>query len=490
MTKSTRKNENSSIKDFLKKILGFSMSSYLGALVTFIASFLNTRLFETDTMGRISLFFTVQSCFLYVAYLGADQSYCRYYYECKTEKEKKQLFDRCFALSMAASLLISVVILLTWKKLSMYIGGIESIWIAIALIVSVIAQMAWRYLSLLQRMKQQIILYTILMLLNTLTNKLSYTVTSFVSKDYRFCLVVMAISSLLVTVAFAGIEGEEIGYISLKIDAKSELTKRIVRFGVPLMPVSLLSWLNSSLPTLLMENMISYDAIGIYSNAVILSSTINLLQSGFTTFWMPYYYENYKTGNKKIKKIHNVICFLMVAFGIGLMLIKDLLFLIVGESYRSGNIVFSLLLISPICYTIGETTGIGISISEKSYLHVFTYASGIIFNIVGCLTLMPIFGIVGAGLAVAMSAIVSLVVKTILGEKYYKCIDSYYKTFGSIALLVGASIWDCLISEKNIIVWTLGLCIFIAVLLVMYKEEVQYCCSIVKNIIIEKRQKQ
>lgn len=471
---------------FLKKLAGFSLSTCISAGITFVATFINTRIFEPATLGQINLFVTVQNFLLYIVYLGLDQSYCRYYYECERIEEKKTLFQVCQWISLLAVAVIGCGVLVAWRPISVYIGGEASFIVAAALVISTFAHTAGRYLSLAQRMAQKVVAYTILVVGMSVSHKLSYSITSIVGRDYETSVVAIAASCLLLVAVFWFIERKN---IRLPRGAKVErrpLAKKALIFGIPLMPISLLSWLNSSIPTLLMKNLLSYEAIGIYSNAVVLTSTINLIQSGFNTFWVPYYYENYKNGNSRIKKVHNIICFGMVAFAVLLILFKDLLFWIVGSEYKSGAVVFALLLVSPVCYTIGETTGIGISISEKSYLHSVAYMSGILTNLVLCLVLVPVFGMAGAGMAVAASAMVSLIVKTVIGEKYYSSISSYIKTAAALGILILAAIWDCFLMQGNKVLWAGGLLGSLVVLLVLYREEVRYCISLMKRILIKK----
>lgn len=468
-------------KSFIKKLFGFSIPSFICAFITFAASFINTRLYDTATMGKINLFFTAQNFVLFFAYFGLDQSYCRYYYETSDDEQKSRLYNICFSVSLYVSIAISVVILTFWKFISNYIVGEHSILVAFSLVISVFAQVIWRYLSLLERMRHRILLYTILMVLNSLTNKLSFTTISWLSNDVNLCISIIAISSLVVTIVFYVLESGRSRMVAVKTLRDDEMARRALKFGVPLMPVSLISWLNSSIPVLLLRSFTDYDTVGIYSNTVVLVGIISLIQSGFNTFWVPYYYQNYKSSQSKIMKVHNVICYIMVAFAILLVIFKDLIFYILGNDYRPGATAFSLLLVSPVCYTIGETTGIGIGISEKSYLNSIVYLFGALSTFILSFIFIPPYSVRGAGVAVAISAILTLAIKTVIGEKYYRTVQYKHKTILAIVFIVLACLIDVYVVAN--IIRILLLIFVLLVLSVLYWNEIKYCFDIIIRIV-------
>ena len=480
MKKNLIPQESSEAGGFLKKLLGFSLASYLGALITFAATYINTRIYDTATMGKINLFFTVQTFLLYIAYFGVDQSYCRYYYEYNPSEEKKHLFDVCISISLYVTILLAVLVFLGWRPLSQYIAGDYSLQVVVALVISIIAMVAWRYLTLLERMQHHILLYTILMVLHSITTKLSFTSISWLTMDVGTSTMAIGVSILLVTVTFYCVRKQKPSMLNVRLLVRDSMAGRVFKFGLPLMPVSLVSWVNSSIPVLLLRKFTDYDTVGIYTNAVVLVSIINLVQGGFNTFWVPYYYENYKTGSNRIRRVHDVVCVVMVAFAVALILCKDLIFMILGSDYRSGAIAFALMLISPVCYTIGETTGIGIGISEKSYLNTIIYTCGAILNFLISLILIPIMGIIGAAIAVAISSCTTLVMKTIIGERYYQVVNSKARTSLALCFLVISAVVDYVVSGA---VREILLIIVLLLLLIIYKKDVIFCYESIRTTI-------
>lgn len=463
-------------KSFFKKLIGFSSASYINLFVTLLSTFIVTRVFAPDTLGKINLFLTCQNILISVSLLGLDQAFCRFYYEMKTKDEQNEVFSFCIVKSILIALIISFIGIPFWQPVSKFIVGYDSFIIFICLVFSSLFHIMCRYFNIHQRMEQKVLGYTILAVLITLAHKLSYLASP--DKSSSSAIVMITISFLLICLIYYIFKFKYV-IIFKKHYLNKRLKVKLNQFALPLMPVSLLSWLNSSLPQFFMKFFLDYSAIGIYSNAVVIASAINLLQSGFNIIWTPFVYENYKTKQEEIGRIHNIISFLMVAFGLMLLFFQDIIYLFIGKDYRASQMFFAFVIISPICYTIAETTGIGINLSKKSYLHLFAYGSCILANVILCFILIPFLGLVGVGISVALASIVSLIVKTILGEKYYKCVTNYAKTFSAIFIMFIAATVNFVYFSSEILKYSLFV-LFLFLLILLYRKELLFIIQYIK----------
>ena len=120
------------------------------------------------------------------------------------------------------------------------------------------------------------------------------------------------------------------------------------------------------------------------------------------------------------------------------------------SKYRNAEIFFPFLLFSPICYTIAETTGLGINISKKTFWNLIIFSINITTNIVACLLLIPIFGVSGAAIASSISSILYLVIRTIVGEKYYKSIKSYRYLMYLLVILSSSALVNYFVYLKTL----------------------------------------
>ena len=124
----------------------------------------------------------------------------------------------------------------------------------------------------------------------------------------------------------------------------------------------------------------------------------------------------------------------------------------------------------PVCYVLGEVAGLGIDISKKTYYKIYVFIASIVVNIIFCLTLQKPFGIVGVAIATSLAAIVSMIIKTVIGERYYKMLESYkYIVSCVLFIIVSAMItWLC----DNLIVRVCLLSVLFLFSIIYYRIEI------------------
>lgn len=132
-----------------------------------------------------------------------------------------------------------------------------------------------------------------------------------------------------------------------QIDAPA--VRELACFALPLVPLSVLTWLNNSISTLALRSLLGLAAAGVFSSALGLASTINIIQTGFNTYWAPYVLENYKSDeHKRFYTVHRLMACMLTLFGLAITLLQGPVFLLLGKSYRSSVIFFPFLfLVSP-----------------------------------------------------------------------------------------------------------------------------------------------
>lgn len=150
-----------------------------------------------------------------------------------------------------------------------------------------------------------------------------------------------------------------------------------------------MTWLNASVSTLVLRNLMDIAAVGIYSSALGLAATVNIIQTGFNTYWAPYVYEHYQTDDKaRFFTVHRLMACLLTGFGLTLTILQSVVFLLLGAKYRSSVIYFPFLFLAPICYCLSETTGMGIGIAKKSYWNTLIFLVTAVINIALCFLLI------------------------------------------------------------------------------------------------------
>ena len=325
--------------------------------------------------------------------------------------------------------------------------------------------------SVSSRMEGKVILYSLQVVLVSFVEKVICTLSAFYKPTYQTAIWAITLGFIGISILFLIIHRKKI-FSSLSYVPR-KTTKSILKFSVPYLPVLLLSWLNGSIPLFALRSYVDYSSIGIYTNAVTIANILSLIQAGFSTYWNPFIYENYKIkeNEKKIQRIVAIIIFMLFFLALLVILFQDIIYLLVGEKYRASKLFFPFLMFTPICNCLGDITGIGIMLSKKSYLNIITFSGCAITNILLSFLLVPQIGVMGAGLATAGSALVMLALRSKLAVRYYRAFNNEWKIICPVILMTGASIingwFDNSLKYIFIILIILMLC-------AVFREELSY----------------
>jgi len=430
--------DNSKLK-FLKNMVGFSMVTWISFVLGFIASPISTRLFPTEELGRLSLFSSYAGLLSSLCYLGLDQAFVRFFLETPGKSTKKSLFTFCTVIPLGFALLSTLVLAFFWPSVSQEIVGQPDLTVFLCFGIYSFSLVVYRFLSLCYRMEQNAMLYTIQGVLFALLTKIAYLSVGFSTPTGRAALIMLTALTGLFTLVFIILQRKRFD-VRFMQQMDKEAVHAIGAFALPIVPMSLLSWLNSYTSPLVLKHLLGYSATGIYTSALGLASTISIIETGFNAYWAPYVLENYQGDDRRrFYTVHRLMACMLTLFGLCITILQTPVFMLLGKAYRSSVVFFPFLFLSPICYCLGETTSMGIDISKKTWWKTAIYVLSAVLNIVLCFVFIPLMGMSGAALASALTAVLTLILRTAVGEHYYKVLESSKYLIYTIGLMGVAS---------------------------------------------------
>lgn len=467
-------------KSFIKKFVGFSIVTWVSFALSFLTAPISTRLFAPDVLGKINIFNTYTSLFGILILIGLDQAFARFYLERPNNRTIGYLFTFCFGITYS---LLSVVVILSLpfrSLLSWELFEETDNLLLYLFFFSVFSSSTLRYLNLSYRMEKNIKMYTIQGILMTLVSKVLYLGVGFWDPSYKPALIALTVSHFALAITFLFIQHKR---FERPRDFDKQFASEMFKFAIPLIPVSILMWANHSIPQIVMQKTMDYYSIGIYTSAAALAGIINIIQAGFNTFWLPYTYENYKEQTGQFDKVHRYLVCVLAFFALLLVLSQDVIFLLLGEKYRAAKSFFPFLILGPVCYIIGETTGLGIDLSKKTYLNIVVFSSSVAVNILLCIVLRIPLGVPGIAMANALAGITAMTLKTYYGQKNYRAVHSYKPMILCISF-IALSAFITLYS-KNIVLRLVLLGMVLVFALLTYRKEIKeltaYAISFVKK---------
>lgn len=237
-------------KTFLKKFVGFSLVTWVSFALSFITAPIATRLFLPEVLGKINIFNTYSNLFGILILIGLDQAFARFYLERPNNRSIGYLFTFCFGITYA--LLSGLIILslpfrsfLSWElfeendNLLLYL-----------FFLSVFCSSTLRYLNLSYRMEQNIKMFTLQGVLMTLVSKVLYIGVGFWDPSYQPALITLTISQVMLAVVFLFIQNSRFERIR---EYDRLFATEMFKYALPLIPVSILMWANTSIPQIVMQ---------------------------------------------------------------------------------------------------------------------------------------------------------------------------------------------------------------------------------------------
>ncbi len=478
------RNNDNGINSIISNIFKFSINTWASLFINFFVIIGTTYLFLPEELGKINMFITISSLLLLCSPLGMDSAYLRFYFEPPNHRSVKHLIIDGFLISGFSILFLIIITLIFKSNVSYFIVGNYEFDVLILLFVYLIGSVILRFLNYTYRLEGMSKLYTLQAILVTISSKALHSLAGFIWPNHTVSIYIISISTLLVAIIFLKLQSKSMDFKGYSINILANI--QMLKFGLPLLPSSLLIWLDLSVARLIIRNFLDFSYVGIYSAGVQLSALLSMISSGFVCFWTPFVYSGYKDQHKEkhIKSMSKYVVIITLMFVSFIVLFQDIIFWFIGNKYSSAKIFFSFLFITPACNLISESTSIGINISKKSYWFSVIAFITVLINIFTSLLLIKPLGLVGVAIASAMSGIVMLIFRSFIGNKYYKINRASYHVFISILILILLCSLNYFL-RFNIILRYIAVLLIILIEFLLYRKEVCYLIKMLINFITQ-----
>ena len=468
---------------FLKNIIKYCIPSLVSAIVGIAVIPIISRVFPTEDYGKINLFYSVGNMFLYIVLLGLDSAYIRFYFEPPNGTSRQQLFSLSIWSSVTVLIALTLVAIVGLPKIvSGYLFGERNIGGIIALSIYIVGLILFRLLSIETRMEEKALRYNIQQILLIFTNRVSFVLVAFYSTRYIYSVWAITLSSIFLGLYFF-ITQKKIGDLSF-LRMKESVLKSVFLFAIPLMPTTVMTWLNNSAAKMVLSGFNDFNSVGILSIATSVANIFSLVPAAFATYWSPFMYKNYKEQSEFIKSVHDYICFLSIFLVVGIFCFQDVLYFIVGNNYKASQAYFMLVMLAPIQTLFCETTSYGIILSGNTKYNLLISLIAALFNIVFGWAFYRYLGVYSVVGGIAGAALIQIVLKTVIGQKYYQTVKRKVKTIFSVTVLFTLAIANVFLYPHLSLRLLVG-AMFITGSLFVYRPEMASAIGYFKKKIIE-----
>lgn len=465
----------------LKNYMSYWLGSGFILLLGVISTPYITRIVGPVDYGKLSLFTIWSNIAMVFLVCGLDQSYGRFFYEIKEECRPHLLLD-CVKVTLLFSVAGGVVVYFCSENICRLLFGEFNTYLVFLLLCNIIILPLNRFSFLLVRMKQKGWQYSLLGITQKLSYLLFFTAFLFVAEaDYKILILSVTLSTILATLHAIIMEKNDWLFWRRNTIQHGKEYKEIIVYGAPFIFTFLITWLLQSSGSIAILTWKDMGELGVYSAAFSIIGLLNLLQTTFSTFWVPVayeYYENHPDRHELFIKMNHIISFSMLLCGAVLILSKDIIVLILGEKFAMANQIMPFLIFVPIMYTISETTVQGINFMKKTQYHFVIAVICCLLNVLLNYLLVPVWGGKGAAIATGFSYIAFYFARTYISERLLK-VGYEQKKFWIAVMLIVIYAYYATFFVTDSVFWWLGLTVIVAICM-MYRDILVYMIQQIK----------
>ena len=405
----------------LKSFASFSLGTWIGAGLSIITTPVITWLIKPEEFGKSSMFILAYSLLVNLLSLSTDQGFSRFYIE-KTEEERPKL--------LATSLITSIFGILCIEffkyKISVILFSSNNYINVIRLLeVGIISGICYRFTSMNLRMSSSGLRYSYIQIIVAISNFLiTLFIAFFISKTF-YAIIAAFVLSQIIGIFFTVAFNTKFWFDIIKSFRyiKYESIKPILFYSIPFIPTFIVDWVFQGVDRSFLRLYSNFNEIGLYATATKISYSLNIIQSGFATFWLPFSYNLYEKDPENTAVYKQFFNLLSFAFGLIILLLissQKIIAKILAKEYHDVIYVFPFLLFIPFLYTLSEITVVGVNFKKKTQNHFYIIVVSTIVNLFFAYFLIRKWGAMGAAISMFIGYLVFFAMRTYIAGKLYK----------------------------------------------------------------------
>ena len=419
-----------------KKVLAFSIGPISAAVLGLITLPIIAWYFSPEDIGRLTMLTVTISFSLLLFSLGLDQAYVREFHEVK---DKPSLLKGVFLPGFILLTFSLVLLLLIPISISKILFDIESSLLSTLIICGILLSFISRFLSLILRMQERGLAFSMSQLLPKLFFLL--LILSFllfnVPSVFENLLIANILSLFAVFIIFVwNTRAEWMSAMKSLIDKSKQ--KQMINYALPLIGSGLAFWGLTAIDKFFLRSLSSLSELGIYSVAVTFAGVALVFQSIFSTIWVPTVYKwiAEKVDLKKIKNIMDLVALAIILIWSVAGIFSWAVAYILPADYENVQHILLLAIAYPLLYSLAESTGVGIGIERKTMFALLATVVALVVNVICNWFLIPIYGAAGAAMGSAVAFSIFFIIRTEASSRLWMSFERHRMYIFIIMLLI------------------------------------------------------
>lgn len=468
------------LKLFVENFLVYGLGGIISKIIPLIMVPIVTRLMpNTDYFGISDLSNTVVQFGSAIAVMGMYDAMYRMFFEKEEENYKKSVCSTAMVFTFITSILV-FLIMIVYKDIiaQCFFNDKRYAYVVYLSAMATLVGATNSIISAPTRMQNK---RKVFLVINTISPLLSYSISipMLMAGYYVIALPLAAVISGLTMEIIFGVMNRE-WFDPRKFEGK--LLKELLIIAIPLLPNFLIYWIFNSSDKIMITNMISVGAAGIYSVGSKLGQASQLIYTAFAGGWQYFAFytmreKNQVKNNSMIFEYLGIISFTATTFICAWSyLIFELLF---TEQYLSGYIIAPYLFLAPLLQMLFQVAGNQFLVIKKTWPNMLILLTGAIINILINWTFIPVLGIEGASIATLIGYIVSDIICVIVlcRMKLMVISGKFIMSAGLTAIFL--IVWRLFFS-KNTFAGTILAIIVTISYIYLYREDLKKVCCMIR----------
>lgn len=459
------------VMSFVQKAAGF-------LLLPFYTSYLSPEQF-----GQANVVNAAATIFMLLFSLALDDAVVRFYFEYKLQPETRANFlGSVVLLSLFISILGSGLLFVFQNTFfRVFVNKNVSSTLIMLGIITIAASPLFRILQKLNIIEEKPFYYTLnafgFFLINTLLCVI------FIVKFQ------MKAEGILLAAAIVNVIFFVYSLISLNKRMKYKLQWRFLKeslyYSLPLVPNRLSSWGLVGFNKIYLGKVLSNASVGIYNVANYFGLIITVIANSVSLAFQPFVYKMLENGEPGKKNLKSVIILLSSFFsisGFGLTLFSvDILDAFINKRYSTAGSMLPIIIWSATVAAISSSYQYILFYYKNTTKHIsYSTVLGAFINIIGCLTLVPLIGIMGVVISLLVANFISALYLFIMAERKSKINFSFFELgFLPILLFIASLVLQNFLI--NIFVKILIFSVIFTLALILYRKELRFVLLKTRN---------
>jgi O-antigen/teichoic acid export membrane protein len=481
-------------KKLFKQTAIYGLATVLPRMFSFLLVPLYTDLLPKAEYGKVSVIFAWMIFFNVILAYGMETAFFRFY---NKESNKKSVVETSMVSIFWSTIIFLFIALLfrsslaTWSGIdSQYIG--YTIWILAldALVIIPFSKL---------RVNQKPMVYAAIKIGNVLVNLILSVVfllyipmlieanphgflRSIYVDNFQIGYIFLAniIASLLTFVVLS----PDYVYLNWKFD--TDLWKRMMRYGMPIMVAGIAFAINEQFDKILLANLlpanIAESEVGVYSACYKLGLFMVLYRTAYTLGIEPFFFSH--SSDKNAPHTYAMVTKYFVIFGsfilLSVIVFADLfkLLMIRDSSYWEAMKVVPLIILANFFLGIYTNLSVWYKLIDKTYIGAYISIVGAIITLVLNFLLIPTMSYYGSAIATIAAYGSMMIISYYLGNKYYPIPYDLKKIGGYLSLSIAFSAVSFYGFREN---YYVGVGLLIVFLYFIYHNEKETLMKIIKK---------